>query len=153
MIAQDVFVITMNLMDEISQDGTYAGYSDDYKKKAWPILTTLQTELLPLSVDPIAITTDQSVLQVDDRTANMVLPYGLAAHLLITEDTTRASFFNSRYDELKRRRPAKIAKITDVYGVVDGVSDTDTTTTTTTTTDTSTSTTDTSTTGYGGGEF
>lgn len=147
MIAQDVFVITMNLMDEISQDGTYAGYSDDYKKKSWSILTTLQTELLPLSVDPIAITSDQSTLQVDDRTANMVLPYGLAAHLLITEDTTRASFFNSRYDELKRRRPAKIAKITDVYGVSDGFSDTNTTTST------STSTTNTSTTGYGGGEF
>lgn len=145
MIAQDVFNIAMSLMDEESSDGTYAGYPDEYKKKAWPILTVLQAELI---ANAVAVTSDQSTLTVDDRTANMVLPYGLASHLLITEDTTRASFFNARYDELKRKRPAKIAKITDVYGVIDGVSDTDSTTDTPTTdtpTDTST--------GYGGGEF
>jgi hypothetical protein len=124
MIAQDVFVIAMNLMDEVSQDGTYAGYADDYKKKSWPILTTLQTELLPLSVSPLAITSDQSPLQVDDRTGTVVLPYGLAAHLLLTENPTVSSFFNERYDELKRKRPAKVSSIKDVYGIKTGEEET-----------------------------
>jgi hypothetical protein len=39
----------MNLMDEESEDGTYTGYPDEYKKKAWSILTLLQAELLPAS--------------------------------------------------------------------------------------------------------
>jgi hypothetical protein len=45
------------------------------------------------------------------------LPYGLAAHLLINEDQNRAAFFNARYDELKRKRPANIVAIKDVYGI------------------------------------
>jgi hypothetical protein len=49
--AQAVFITAMNLMDEDSEDGTFAGYSDDYKKKAWPILTLLQAELVPASLD------------------------------------------------------------------------------------------------------
>jgi hypothetical protein len=119
MIAQDVFMLSMSLMDEISSDGTFAGYDSDYKKKAWPILTILQSELLPLSTDTAEITDENSTLLVDDRTARTVLPYGLAAHLLLNENVQSASFFNDRYEELKRKRKAVIAPITDVYGVVD----------------------------------
>jgi hypothetical protein len=108
MIAQDVFMIAMNLMDEQSSDGTFAGYDDDYKKKAWPILTVLQTELLPLSTAPVTITDENSTLLVDDRTGLTVLPYG---------NVQSASFFNDRYEELKRKKKAIIAPITDVYGV------------------------------------
>jgi hypothetical protein len=117
MIAQDVFIISMNLMDEISNDGTFSGYPDDYKKKAWPILSLLQTELLPRSVKSIAITNDQTILQVSDQIGVMILPYGLAAHLLLSENPQVASFFNDRYEELKRRRPAIVASIKDVYGI------------------------------------
>jgi hypothetical protein len=42
----------------------------------------------------------------------------LAAQLLLNEDQNRAAYFNNRYDELKRKRPALITKIKDVYGVV-----------------------------------
>lgn len=129
--AQDVFVIAMNIMDEVSQDGTYDGFPDDYKKKSWSLLTTLQSELLPPSVEPIAITSNLNVMQVDDRTALTTLPYGLAAHLLFTEDQNRASFFNARYDELKRKRPAKIIPITDVNGINRNQTDTSTTDTST----------------------
>lgn len=116
-IAQDVFVISMNLMDVITQDGTYSGYPDDYKRKAWNILTLLQMDLTPASFTPIAITSETSPIQIDDRSAMSILPYGLAAHLLLTEDMNRASFFNNRYDELKRKRPAMIIQIKDVLGV------------------------------------
>jgi parallel beta-helix repeat protein len=115
--AQDVFITTMSLMDEESEDGAYTGYPDEYKKKAWPILTLLQAELLPASASPSVITDNTSVFQVDDRTGLMVLPYGLAAHLLLNEDQNRAAYFNNRYDELKRKKKAVITKIKDVYGI------------------------------------
>lgn len=113
--AQDVFVIAMNVMDEDSEDGTYTGYPDEYKKKAWSILTLLQAELTPASGTPTTIDNETSVFQLDTRTCLTVLPYGLAAHLLMNEDQNRSSFFNARYDELKRKRPAVITKIIDVY--------------------------------------
>lgn len=116
-IAQDVFIMAMNLMDEESQDGTFEGYPDEYKKKSWSILTTLQAELLPPSVAPLAITNALNVMQTDNRTTVTTLPYGLAAHLLMEEDQNRAAFFNARYDELKRKRPASITRIKDVYGL------------------------------------
>jgi hypothetical protein len=122
-IAQDVFTIAMNLMDEVSQDGTFTGYPDDYKKKSWSILTVLQAELLPANATPITIINELTPFQIDDRSAMTILPYGLAAHLLLTEDMNRASFFNNTFDELKRKRPAIIVPITDVYGVNAGVSD------------------------------
>jgi hypothetical protein len=62
----------MNLIGG-SEDGTYAGYSDEYKNKAWSILTLLQAELLPASVTPSVITSNTSVFQVDDRTSLTVL--------------------------------------------------------------------------------
>jgi hypothetical protein len=116
-IAQDVFTMAMNLMDEESEDGTYAGYPEEYKNKAWSILSLLQAELLPVTVAPLAVTNELSVMQIDDRTSVTVLPYGLAAHLLMTEDHTRAAFFNARYDKLKRKQPATITTIKDVYGI------------------------------------
>jgi hypothetical protein len=67
---------------------------------------------------PSVITDNTSIFQVDDRTGLMVLPYGLAAHLLLNEDQNRAAYFNNRYDELKRKKKAVITKIKDVYGIV-----------------------------------
>jgi hypothetical protein len=113
--AEDVFTIAMNLMEETTQDGTFDGYPDEYKDKAWSILNILQSELLPVA--PTMIRDKGNLLTVDDRTARMTLPYGLAAHLLLSEDPMRASFFNDRYDELKRKRSATVSKIKDVYGI------------------------------------
>lgn len=116
-IAQDVFTLAMNLMDEQSQDGTYDGYSDEYKKKSWPLLTLLQAELADINVSPTAITDPTTVLQLDDRTCLTALPYGLAAHLLLPEDQAKASFFNDRYDELKASIPSSFTVIQSVYKV------------------------------------
>ena len=38
--------------------------------------------------------------KVIDAIAQGVMPYGLAAHLLLGENNTMASFFNQRYSEL-----------------------------------------------------
>lgn len=113
--AEQVFVMSMKLMGEETQDGTFNGYSDDLKKSAWPILTILQSELTPASQFPSIVNDETSFFYIDDRTALTTLPYGLAAHLLMEENQTKASFFNARYDELKMRRPATISKIKDVY--------------------------------------
>jgi hypothetical protein len=113
--AQEVFVTTMNLMDEDSETGTYEGYPDEYKKKAWSILTLLLAELTPASGNATFVENEATLILADDRTALTILPYGLAAHLLMTEDQTRSAFFNARYDELKRKRPAIMSKIVDVY--------------------------------------
>jgi hypothetical protein len=121
MLALEIFVITMNLIDEESEDGTYTGYPDEYKKKAWPILTVLQAELTKATDTPVSITSESSTVSVDDRTALTVLPYGLAAHLLLTEDQSRAAFFNARYDELKRKKTATVTQITDVHSVTSGL--------------------------------
>lgn len=116
-IAQDVFTIAMTLMDEVTQDGTYTGYPEEYKKKSWTVLTLLQAEVLPDTDFPTMVTGPDDWLQVDDQTCLTVLPYGLAAHLLLTNDPNRAVFFNDRYDELKRKIPSdiEIGFIDDVY--------------------------------------
>ncbi|MEH7251894.1 hypothetical protein V7111_07190 [Neobacillus niacini] len=113
--AQQVFETAMNLMGEESQDGTYEGYPSEYKKKAWSILTMLQAELTPVTITPSIITDNNSLFFLDNRTCLMTLPYGLAAHLIMEEDQSKAAFYNARYDELKRKRPATITQIKDVY--------------------------------------
>jgi hypothetical protein len=40
---------------------------------------------------------------------------------LIQEDANAASFFNVRYDELKRKMATSITPIEDVYGIVGGM--------------------------------
>lgn len=120
-ITQDVFEIAMKLMDEESEDGQYSGYPLEYKNKAWAILTLLQAELLPPTVPPPILTDNTDSLLLDDKISLTVLPYGLAAHLLMTEDQSRASFFNARYDELKRVKFTTIERVTDVYNVLNGM--------------------------------
>jgi hypothetical protein len=61
-----------------------------------------------------------SEIDLDDYCAGTVLPYGLAAHLLMSEDPSSANFCQQRYDELKaslqRGMPAESEDITDLYG-------------------------------------
>ena len=58
----------------------------------------LQTELLPDSDSPLIISNIDDALLLPDRDCILILPYGLAAHLLLTEDPESASFFNNRYE-------------------------------------------------------
>lgn len=118
--AKQVYEIALVHIDEVLETGDItADPVNYYQSKAIKILTTLQAELLPLSATVTPISTLDDVLVVSDRTALTVLPYGLAAHLLIVDDPGTASFYNARYDELKRKLGAsEIVPITDVYGVL-----------------------------------
>ena len=121
--AQQVYDIALVLMDEVTETGNITTETPEYyKSKALNILTTLQTELLPLSITPVPVTSMSQVLLVSDRTALLVLPYGLASHLLLSDDLTLSSFLNARYDELKRKiASGGIVSTTDVYGLMGSV--------------------------------
>lgn len=121
--AQQVYDIALVLMDEVTETGNITTETPEYyRSKVLNILTTLQTELLPLSITPVPVTSMAQTLLVSDRTALLVLPYGLAAHLLLSDDLTLSSFLNARYDELKRKvATGGIVSTTDVYGLTGSV--------------------------------
>ena len=131
--AQDVFEASMALMDELNEASGAADTADtkEYKNRTLPILNILIGEIYPYSDTyksrnagkrPIvtAISGFDSSIGLDDYICRSVLPYGLAAHLLIDENPTSASFFQQRYDELKAMLrlgfPAEFEPIEDIYG-------------------------------------
>lgn len=69
----------------------------------------------------VAAITD--TLQVDDVTARTVMPYALAAQLMLQENSDIASFFQQRFEEMKRgeeeNQPASWESIENVYGGFD----------------------------------
>lgn len=69
---------------------------------------------------PTVLTALADPLQVDDITAVTILPYGLAAHLMLEENAATASFFNGRYQELKSDAAKKPAAATELIGNVYG---------------------------------
>lgn len=136
--AQNVFETAMNLMDEVNESTGAADTSDtkEYKNRTLAILNLLRGELYPYSDTyvvgesgkrPIAEEIKDFVTPIglDDYICQSVMPYGLAAHLLMQEDPTSASFFQQRYDELKaqlaRGMPVECADIEDIYGVIGGL--------------------------------
>lgn len=131
--AQYVFETAMTLMDELNEATGKADTSDtkEYKNRTLKILNILRGELFPYSDTftagvagkrPICPAIDDftSAIGLDDYICQSVLPYGLAAHLLMQEDPTSANYFQQRYDELKsllaRGLPAESEDIGDVYG-------------------------------------
>ena len=68
------------------------------------------------------ITSFTAALPLDDGICQGVLPYGLAAHLLLGEDDDKASYFNQRYEEKLaqlRNTPAAWEDITSPYGGIE----------------------------------
>ena len=73
---------------------------------------------------PVSITANTDVMQIDDITATTVLPYGLAATILSSENPDLANYFQQRYDELKRdmakKPPEAENKVVDLYNRYSG---------------------------------
>ena len=131
--ALEIFKLAMSLMDGLNESGQ-ADNSDtaEYKNRTLHILNILQGELFPYSdiyeaaeAGKRAIPTpimkfDAPIESLDDYICISVMPYGLAAHLLMEENPSAANFFQQRYDELKmflsRGMAAESEDITDVYG-------------------------------------
>ncbi len=131
--AQWVFEKAMHLMDEVNESSGSADTADtkEYKNRTLAILNILRNECFPAS-DTYEVTVPgkrpicpeivdfTSAIYLDDAIAQGVLPYGLAAHLLLDENPTMASYFQQRYDEqleeAKRGVPAVSTDIEDLYG-------------------------------------
>lgn len=129
MKAIDIFTTAMAMVDEMSDNGQLDPTSTaEYQAKAPYILTLLQNEIIGIQnryrkyeeyIYPVPILTLEQDVQVDDIEANTLLTNGLAAHLMINENRTLASFFQQRYEELKtiylKPKPAKPEKKEDKY--------------------------------------
>lgn len=129
--AQTVFDIAMGMMDEVLNGLTDTGDTREYKDRTLLILNALAGELYPYSDTyaqaeigkrPIvALITDfTSGIGLDDYICRSVMPYGLAAHLLLDENPASANFFEQRYEELLRGLraggvPTESEDIVDVY--------------------------------------
>ena len=137
---EDVFQKAITMMDELNDDGEYSHEDTvEYRHRTLPILNILQGELYPFSDTyqknndwqpgrrPVQtwLTSLTDPIDLDDYCAGTVLPYGLAAHLLLNEDPATANFFQQRYDELKvglsRGKPAVSEDIEDIYGPRGGI--------------------------------
>lgn len=108
-----VFDLAIQLMDEQYEmtGETRTVDTKEYEFRTLSILNILRNELYPFSdtyegredgkrnICPMLTAWDQAI-DLDDAIAQGVLPYGLAAHLLVGENDTLAGFFNDRYQEL-----------------------------------------------------
>lgn len=129
MLVEDIFTATMAMIDEMSDNGTLDPTTTaEYRAKTPAILTMLQNEIIGIEnryrkfveyVYPVPIMEFEQSVQVDDIKANTLLTNGLAAHLMIHENTTLANFFQQRYEEMKNRflkpTPVSSEKIEDKY--------------------------------------
>ena len=126
--AQEVFEYAMTLMDELNESSGKADTTDtkEYKNRTLAILNILRGQLYPYSDTyitgesgkrPIAekITDFVTPIGLDDYICQSVMPYGLAAHLLMQEDPSSANL-------LARGMPAESEDIEDIYGAFGGIS-------------------------------
>lgn len=133
--AQRVFDLAMGLMDEVNETsgGTDDADTREYKVRTLLILNALRGELFPYSDTYAAeepgkrpilavIQSFDQVIGMDDYICQSVLPYGLAAQLLLDENPDSASFFQQRYKEMRmnlaKGLPQQSESISDVYGIV-----------------------------------
>ena len=131
--AQRVFDLAMGLMDEVNETSGLTDTADtkEYKNRTLLIISALRNELYPYSDTltqkgggkrPVcaAVTDFTSPLDLDDVLAQTVLPYGLAAQLLLDENPVAASFLQHRYTELTASLavgiPVCSEDITGLYG-------------------------------------
>lgn len=134
--AQWIFETAMHLMDEGNESTGRADTDEtrEYKNRTLPILNLLRNECYPASdTYPAAQAGRRPVcpeipdfsadIALDDTICQSVLPYGLAAHLLLDENPAAASFFQQRYEEAlrqaKRSIPAAGEDIVNLYGSVE----------------------------------
>lgn len=134
--AQWVFDKAMHLMDEVNENtgATDTADTKEYKNRTVAILNILRIECCSASDTyqvatpgkrpvPKEIAAIEEEIDLDDGICQGVLPYGLAAHLLLDENPDVAAFFNQRYNELlvlaRNSIPAAAEDITDIYGGIE----------------------------------
>lgn len=109
MKAQQIYDITMALMDEMKNDGTVdINSTKDYLARTPGILTILQTEIVielrkhGIETDTLDIVKNMNAeIDLEDDICTGVIPYGLAARLLGQEDASLSNYFSSLYESKK----------------------------------------------------
>lgn len=114
--------LALVIMDELN--------NTEYNERALYFINMLCDKLYPYSdnyavetagtrpvVNHIASLSD--ALGIDDVLAQSVLPHGLAAQLMLSDDPTQAAnfegIFQERFKEIKKQLSTEGAEITDVY--------------------------------------
>ena len=124
MRAQNIYDLTMSLMDERKDNGEVDTSSTrDYNARVPGILTILQNEIaLRLGIDALdEITALGEDIDLEDDICSAVIPYGLASRLLAQEDTALSNYFSSLFELYlnnfinKYKEKSKQVKRTDVY--------------------------------------
>lgn len=119
-----IFDIAMSLMDELSAEGESQSKDTlEYEHRTPRIMNILTAEYMVLVGDASSWAFAEGMDDMTPATQNYavtVMPYGLAANLLIDENPTAASFFQQRYEELRSvylaKSAATISDIENVYG-------------------------------------
>ena len=127
----DVFNAAMAIMDELNDSGeAQTTDTQEYKNRTLPIVNVLISECYPYSDSKDTTKTDSawravtefhdSLYKIDDTIELGIMPYGLAANLLVDENPSAASFYQARYEDLlkakARRVRATVEDIEDIYG-------------------------------------
>lgn len=129
MLAEDIFKITMAMIDEMNTSGELDPTTTaEYRAKAPSIMSMLQAEIIGIEnryrdakeqIQPVPIEDLEQPLQIDTIKATTLLANGLAANLMVVEDTALASFFEQRYEEMKgmflKPKPRSPETRRDVY--------------------------------------
>ena len=130
----DVFDVAVALMDEINDSGqTQTADTEEYKRRTPGIMRILLAECYPYSElkDPDATASswripdewDDSLWKIDNTLSLGIMPYGLAANLLVDENPAAAGFFQQRYQELlnerKRMTAAVSGEVENLYGGIE----------------------------------
>ena len=129
MLAEDIFKITMAMIDEMNTTGELDPTTTaEYRAKAPSILSMLQAEIIGIEnryrakneqIQPVPIEELEQPLQIDTIKATTLLTNGLAANLMVVEDKALANFFEQRYEEMKgmflKPTPKSPEKRRDVY--------------------------------------
>lgn len=130
MLAEEIFKITMAMIDEMNTSGELDETTTaEYRAKAPSILSMLQAEIIGIEnryrdtkeqISPVPIEDLDQPLQIDVIKATTLLTNGLAANLMVVEDKALANFFEQRYEEMKglflKPKPRKPETRRDVYG-------------------------------------
>ena len=123
MTGQDVYKKAMGILDELETDGTISSNTDDaYEYRVIELIDSLQRDLAKIEgIEPNAITSLSTELKISDYTASMVLPYGVAAHLALTDQLdTLFAVFNSKYERGLNKIRTRFEDYVDDMNVMSG---------------------------------
>lgn len=130
----DIFDVTMQLIDELNDSGeSQTSDTEEYRNRTVGIMNILISECYPLSDEKDTSRPDSAwkavedlddqLKGIDETLARGIMPYGLAANLLVDENPTAAQFYQTRYEELLRQKqqriPADQGLIENVYGGIE----------------------------------